>query len=293
MNNRHIKEQALGLIQSVRMVYEYAAPGADQPVSPHKRAIDEISLDIEKGSFVVIAGQNGSGKSTFAKHINGILTPTQGKMYVYDRDTSEEANIFEIRKKVGMVFQNPDNQIIGNLVEEDVAFGPENLGIAPEEIRIRVKESLKLVNMSGCNRMSPGRLSGGQKQRVSIAGILAMKSDCVVLDEPTAMLDPQGRQEVLEILKTLNREDGITVILITHHMEEAIFADRVIVVRDGRVVLDDKPKNVFSQVEILKELGLDVPQVTELACELRKEGLDLDAGILTVDELVDALCQLN
>jgi energy-coupling factor transporter ATPase len=280
------------IIQSVQLFYEYTLSGEGETLDA-RRAIDKISLDIEKGSFVVIAGQNGSGKSTFAKHINGILVPKEGKMYVYDRDTSEDHNILEIRKKVGMVFQNPDNQIIGTIVEEDVAFGPENLGVAPEEIRSRVKESLRAVGMSNHSRKSPGTLSGGQKQRVSIAGILAMKSDCIVLDEPTAMLDPQGRREVLEVLKTLNREEGITVILITHHMEEAISADRVIVVADGRVVLDDTPGRIFAQVETLKDLGLDVPQVTELAYELRKEGLALQPGILTADELADALCQLN
>jgi energy-coupling factor transport system ATP-binding protein len=242
---------------------------------------------------VVIVGQNGSGKSTFAKHINGILTPTGGSIHVYGRDTAVAENVFEIRKKVGMVFQNPDNQIIGNIVEEDVAFGPENLGIRPEEIRLRVAESLAQVRMSEYGRSSPNRLSGGQKQRVSIAGILAMRSDCIVLDEPTAMLDPQGRQEVLALLKKLNREEGITVILITHHMEEAIQADRVIVIGEGQVVLDGPPRDIFAQADILRDLALDLPPVTELAHELRRDGLDLDSGILSIDELVEALCQLG
>jgi energy-coupling factor transporter ATPase len=275
------------------LVYEYRIPGNGETEQSARRAVDEISLDIERGTFVVIAGQNGSGKSTFAKHINGILTPTEGNIYVYDRDTSLAHNIFEIRKKVGMVFQNPDNQIIGNIVEEDVAFGPENLGIRPEEIRIRVGESLELVRMAGYRRKSPRQLSGGQKQRISIAGILAMKSDCIVLDEPTAMLDPQGRREVLEILRTLNREDGITIVLITHHMEEAVFADRIIVVGEGKVLLDDNPKRIFSQVQVLRDLGLDVPQVTELAYELREAGIPLESGIVTIEELVDGLCQLS
>jgi energy-coupling factor transport system ATP-binding protein len=274
----------------VRLVYEYAVQTGEDTVS--RRAVDEMSLDIEKGSFIAIVGQNGSGKSTFAKHINGILTPTEGKMYVYGMDTGVETNVQEIRQKVGMVFQNPDNQIIGNVVEEDVAFGPENLGLDSEEIRRRVSESLALVNMSEHRKKSPNRLSGGQKQRVSIAGVLAMKSNCIVLDEPTAMLDPQGRREVLDLIGDLKKE-GITVILITHHMEEAVLADRVGVVGDGRVVLDDSPQNIFSQVDVLKSLGLDVPQVMELADELRKEGVPLDAGILSINELVDALCQLN
>ncbi|GHV61334.1 energy-coupling factor transporter ATP-binding protein EcfA [Spirochaetia bacterium] len=285
------------LVRSVQMTYEYEPAGDGGRAAPVRQtarpALDEINLDIEKGSFVVIVGQNGSGKSTFAKHINGILTPTGGSILVYDRDTAVAGNIFEIRKKVGMVFQNPDNQIIGSIVEEDVAFGPENLGIAPEEIRLRVAESLAQVRMSEYRRSSPNRLSGGQKQRVSIAGILAMKSDCIVLDEPTAMLDPQGRQEVLALLKKLNREEGITVILITHHMEEAIQADRVIVIGEGQVVLDGRPRDIFAQADILKGLALDLPPVTELAHELRRDGLEVESGILSIDELAEALCQLG
>lgn len=254
--------------------------------------IKDLSLHIEKGSFVAVLGHNGSGKSTLAKHLNGILLPEGGKVYVMGMDTADESLIFKIRSTAGMVFQNPDNQMVTAVVEDEVAFAPENLGVPPEEIRKRVDECLKTVNMSKYASFAPSRLSGGQKQRVAIASVLAMEPLCIILDEPTAMLDPSGRAEVIKTIKMLNKQRGITVILITHYMEEAAEADRVIVLDKGRAVMDDVPKKVFSQVERIKGLGLDVPQVTELVHALRAEGIDLPGDILTVEECVDAMIKL-
>lgn len=254
-------------------------------------ALDHINLSIKKGEFVAIIGHNGSGKSTLAKHMNALLVPTEGKMYVKGMDTSDEEHLWDIRQSTGMVFQNPDNQIVATIVEEDVAFGPENLGVPSPEIRKRVDESLKTVDMEGYRMRAPHLLSGGQKQRVAIAGVLAMKPECIVLDEPTAMLDPSGRKEVIDTVKKLNHEEHITIVLITHYMEEAVDADRVIVMEKGRIVLSGAPKEVFSEVETLKGIGLDVPQMTELAYELRKEGVNIPADILTIDEMVVALCR--
>ena len=258
----------------------------------NKPAIDGLNLQIEKGEFLVILGKNGSGKSTLAKHINSILLPSGGKMFVAGLDTSIDKNLWEIRKKAGMVFQNPDNQIVATIVEEDVAFGLENLGVESSEIRRRVDEALKKVGMYEYRKHAPHMLSGGQKQRVAIAGILAMKPECIVLDEPTAMLDPIGRNEVIDTIKDINKKDGITIVLITHYMEEAIEADRIVVMDRGKEVLQGTPREIFSQVEKMKETGLDVPQITELAYELSNEGLKIRTDILTIDELVKALCQL-
>ena len=251
--------------------------------------LKDISLTVKQGSFVAVLGHNGSGKSTFAKHINAILIPEEGTMTVGGLDTKVTENLFDIRQKAGMVFQNPDNQIVATIVEEDVAFAPENLGVPPEEIRTRVDDALKTVGMYEYRKHAPSQLSGGQKQRIAIAGVIAMQPDCIVLDEPTDMLDPQGRQEVLETIHRLNREQGITIILITHYMEEAAEADRVVVIDGGELVLDDTPAKVFAQVDRMKELGLDVPQVTELVWELRKAGYDLPAEIITEEECVAAL----
>lgn len=254
--------------------------------------LKDISLSIQKGDFVALLGHNGSGKSTFAKHMNAILLPSAGTMTVDGIDTQDEEQRFTLRSHVGMVFQNPDNQIVATIVEEDVAFGPENLGILPEEIRKRVDDALKAVDMYEYRQHAPSQLSGGQKQRVAIAGIIAMRPDCIVLDEPTAMLDPSGRQEVMKTIQMLNRDFGITVVLITHYMEEAAQANRVIVMDDGKVVLDDTPSEVFSHVEELKRLGLDVPQVTELAYRLRKAGCPVDAHMITESECVAVLAEL-
>ena len=251
-----------------------------------------ITADIEKGQFVAVLGHNGSGKSTFARLINSILVPTEGKITVLGTDTADEEKLYDIRRKVGMVFQNPDNQIVASVVEEDVAFGLENTGVPPEEIRERVDEALKAVGMYEYRKHSPGMLSGGQKQRVAIAGIIAMRPECIVLDEPTSMLDPAGRKDVMNTIKKLCGSYGITVLLITHYMDEAVQADRVIVIDEGRVILDGVPKNVFSNVEILKKAGLDVPQVTELVFKLRKQGIDIDPDVLTEEECVNALASV-
>ena len=255
-------------------------------------AIDALTMDIEEGSFVAILGHNGSGKSTLAKHLNGILLPTSGKVLVDGYDTSDEASILEVRRRVGMVFQNPDNQIVANVVEDDVAFGPENLGVEPAEIRRRVDEALKNVGMYEYRTHAPHLLSGGQKQRIAIAGVIAMRPRCIVLDEPTAMLDPVGRREVVETIHQLNRELGMTVVLITHHMNETIDADRVVIMSDGHVIADGKPAEVFVRVEQLRATGLDVPETTELLYELRKEGLDLPLDALSVDACAQALYEL-
>ena len=251
-----------------------------------------INLNIGKGEFVAILGHNGSGKSTLAKHLNALLVPSDGIVSINNISTSDIQKHWEIRKNVGMVFQNPDNQIVATIVEEDVAFGPENIGINPEEIRKRVDDALDTVNMTEYKKHAPHMLSGGQKQRVAIAGVIAMRSDCIVLDEPTAMLDPLGRKEVINTITKLNEEYGITVILITHFMEEAIKADRVIVMDNGEVIMEDTPRNIFTQVEKLKEIGLDVPSVTELAYSLKESGLPIRNDIISIDEMVSELCQL-
>lgn len=256
-----------------------------------EEALNDVNIEIQEGEFVVIIGHNGSGKSTLAKHFNSLLLPTSGKVFVKGMDTSDEKNLWNIRQTAGMVFQNPDNQIVATIVEEDVAFGPENLGVEPEEIRRRVDEALDIVSMKQYMNHGPHLLSGGQKQRVAIAGVLAMKPECIVLDEPTAMLDPSGRKEVIDTIKKLNKEENITIVLITHYMEEAVDADKIFVMENGEVVLSGTPREVFPKVEELKKLGLDVPQVTELAYELRKEGVDIPEDILTIEEMVVQLCQ--
>ncbi|MGL5652599.1 MAG: energy-coupling factor transporter ATPase [Paraclostridium sp.] len=256
------------------------------------KAIDNLSLNVKQGEFVVVIGHNGSGKSTLSKNLNAILMPTNGNIYINGLNTKEEKNLWDIRQTAGMVFQNPDNQIVATIVEEDVAFGPENLGIDPPEIRKRVEESLKSVGMYDMRDRQPHLLSGGQKQRVAIAGIIAMKPKCIIFDEATAMLDPSGRKEVMKTIKRLNKEEDISIMHITHFMEEAVDADRVIVMEKGKKVLEGTPKEVFSKVEMLKNIGLDVPCMTELSKELKEEGLDIDGDILTVDEMVVKLCQL-
>ncbi|MBP8654546.1 MAG: energy-coupling factor transporter ATPase [Proteocatella sp.] len=257
-----------------------------------KNAVDDVSLNIEEGEFVVIIGHNGSGKSTLAKHFNGIFYPTQGDVYIKGMNTKDDSLIWEIRQKAGMVFQNPDNQIVATIVEEDVAFGPENLGIEKSIIRKRVDEALALVNMTEFAKKQPHNLSGGQKQRVAIAGIIAMRPDCIIFDEPTAMLDPSGRKEVIDTILKLNKEEGKTIIHITHFMDEATNADRVIVMDEGKITMQGKPREIFARVEELNALGLDVPQMTELSYELGLEGVRLREDILTVEEMVDELCQL-
>ncbi|MEQ8154821.1 MAG: energy-coupling factor transporter ATPase [Clostridiaceae bacterium] len=256
-------------------------------------ALNGVDLNVKKGEFLVVLGHNGSGKSTIAKHINALLVPSQGTIYVNGLDTKDEKSLWDVRKTAGMVFQNPDNQMVATIVEEDVAFGPENLGIESGEIRKRVDESLKKVGMYEYRRHAPHLLSGGQKQRIAIAGILAMQPECIVLDEPTAMLDPSGRKEVIKTIKEINKNLGITIILITHYMDEAAEGDRVVVMEKGSVVLEGTPREVFSRVREMKEIGLDVPQVTELAYELKKSGVDIGTEILNVDEMVDAICQLK
>lgn len=277
----------MGIIKASKLIFDYIRHDEEEKAVEVDRAIDGLSLDIEKGSFVAILGHNGSGKSTFAKQINGILTPTDGTVWVSGMNTSDDDAIWEIRKKAGMVFQNPDNQIIGNVVEEDVGFGPENIGVPTDDIWKRVDESLEAVGMTAYRYKSPNKLSGGQKQRVAIAGVMAMKPECIVLDEPTAMLDPNGRKEVIKTVRELNQKEGITVLLITHYMEEVIHADRVIVMDDGKLVMDGTPREIFSKVEELKSYRLDVPQVTELAYELRKAGVDLPEGILSQEEFME------
>ena len=255
------------------------------------RAVDNVSLDVEKGQFIAVLGHNGSGKSSLAKHINALLAPTEGTVFLDGMDTKDQKLLWDIRQNAGMVFQNPDNQIIGTVVEEDVGFGPENMGVPTEKIWERVDESLKKTEMTSYRYHSPNKLSGGQKQRVAIAGVMAMRPKCIILDEPTAMLDPNGRKEVLEAVSDLNRREGVTVILITHYMEEVVHADKVYVMDNGEVVMQGTPREIFSQVETLKEYRLDVPQVTLLAHELHKAGVDVPEGILTTEELVNALCQ--
>ena len=282
----------MGIIKASKLIFEYIRRDEDDQVEEVNRAIDQVDVEIQKGDFVAILGHNGSGKSTLAKHINGILLPTEGTVWISGMDTQDGAHLWDIRKTAGMVFQNPDNQIIGNVVEEDVGFGPENIGVPTEEIWKRVDESLEAVGMTAYRLKSPNKLSGGQKQRVAIAGVMAMKPQCIILDEPTAMLDPNGRKEVIRTVKELNRKEGITVLLITHYMEEVVAADRVIVMDAGKIVMDGTPKEIFSQVERLKTYRLDVPQVTELAYELKQKGVDLPEGILTREELMRHLLPL-
>ena len=277
------------MIECRNLVFKYTASENQE----EKIAINDVNLQIIEGEFIAILGHNGSGKSTMAKHMNALLIPTDGKMLVNKMDTSDMNNLWNIRETAGMVFQNPDNQLVATIVEEDVAFGPENLGVPPEEIRKRVDEALERVGMSEYKRHAPHLLSGGQKQRIAIAGILAMKPKCIIFDEPTAMLDPSGRKEVLDTIIDLNKNYGITVILITHYMDEAAKADRIVVMDKGKLILDGKPRDVFSNVEKMKSIGLDVPQVTELSYELQKAGINIDTRILDVNEMVNAICQLK
>lgn len=282
----------MGIIKAKDLVHEYIRRDEEGNVESIQTALDKVSLDVKKGDFIAVLGHNGSGKSTLAKHINAILEPTEGSLWVDGFDTTDEKNIWDIRQRAGMVFQNPDNQIIASVVEEDVGFGPENIGVPTDEIWQRVEESLKAVGMLKYREHSPNKLSGGQKQRVAIAGVMAMQPECIVLDEPTAMLDPLGRKEVLEAVHALNREKGVTIILITHYMEEVVEADHVYVMDAGKVVMQGTPRSIFSQVERLKEYRLDVPQITLLAYELKKAGLDIPDGILTREELTEALKKL-
>ncbi|MDJ9032749.1 energy-coupling factor transporter ATPase [Clostridium perfringens] len=277
------------MIKSEDLVFKYV--NAEEQTE--KVAINHVSMEVKKGEFLVILGHNGSGKSTMAKHMNALLLPSGGKMYVDGLDTSDIENLWEVRRRAGMVFQNPDNQLVATIVEEDVAFGPENLGVDPKEIRERVDDSLKAVGMYEYRKHAPHLLSGGQKQRIAIAGILAMRPKCIVLDEPTAMLDPSGRNEVMKTIKEVNKKFGITIILITHYMDEAAQADRIIVMDRGEKVMEGVPREIFSQVKKIKSIGLDVPQVTELAYELQREGVDISTEILNIDEMVNALCQLK
>lgn len=281
------------MIKTDKLVFEYAKRDEEGNIIGKSRAIDGVSLDIEPGQFIAILGHNGSGKSTLAKHMNALLVPTDGTMWVDGMDTKEDEHLWDVRQSAGMVFQNPDNQIIGTVVEEDVGFGPENLGVPTEEIWQRVEDSLKAVGMIEYRHHSPNKLSGGQKQRVAIAGVMAMRPKCIVLDEPTAMLDPNGRKEVLRSVMELRKREHITVILITHYMEEVVDADHVFVMDHGHVVMQGTPREIFSQVDTLKHYRLDVPQVTILADELRKRGLDIPAGVLKKEELVEILCRLN
>ena len=280
----------MGIIKATKLVYDYLKYTEDGTDPEVNRAVDEVDIDIQEGQFIAILGHNGSGKSTLAKHMNALLVPTEGTLWVDSMDTAKEGELWKIRQKAGMVFQNPDNQIIGSVVEEDVGFGPENMGVPTDEIWHRVDQSLQATGMVSYRKHSPNKLSGGQKQRVAIAGVMAMKPRCIILDEPTAMLDPNGRKEVLKAVRELNEQEGVTVILITHYMEEVVFADQVYVMDKGKIVMQGTPRQVFSQVEALKRYRLDVPQVTLLAHELVKEGIEIREGILTIDELVDALC---
>ena len=281
------------MIKIKDLIFRYQKKNDEGEVVHETTAVDGVSMEVHRGEFVAILGHNGSGKSTLAKHINGILFPSDGDVFVKDMNTKEEANIWSIRQSAGMVLQNPDNQIIGTIVEEDVAFGPENLGVPTEEIWERVDKCLKAVRMEAFREKSPNKLSGGQKQRVAIAGVLAMEPDCIILDEPTAMLDPKGRRGVIQAIKDLNKEKGITILLITHYMDEVIDADRIFVMDKGKVVMNDKPEEIFKRVDELKEYGLEVPFATELAWQLRREGVELPDTILRREELVEALCQLN
>ncbi len=285
--------RSMDIIKTEHLVYEYEKRDEEGNVIGVSRAIDGVDVDVTPGQFVAVLGHNGSGKSTFAKHLNAILVPTEGTVWVDGKNTRDPGELLPVRQTAGMVFQNPDNQIIGTVVEEDVGFGPENLGVPTEDIWKRVEESLKAVGMLEYRHHSPNKLSGGQKQRVAIAGVVAMEPKCIVLDEPTAMLDPSGRKEVLRTLKELREKKKVTVILITHYMEEVIDADKVYVMDHGHVVMEGTPREIFSQVDTLKKYRLDVPQVTILADELKKRGLEIPDGILRKEELVEVLCRLN
>ena len=280
------------MIETKNLSFIYREEDMESGEIKEEKVLKDINIEIEKGSFTAVLGHNGSGKSTLAKHFNAILLPSGGKVYVKGMDTADENNIFNIRQSAGMVFQNPDNQMVAALVEDEVAFAPENLGVEPKEIRRRVDECLEIVNMTKYAQSSPSKLSGGQKQRVAIASVLAMNPEILILDEPTAMLDPKGRSEVIKTIKMLNEEKDITVVLITHYMDEAAQADRTVVIDDGEIVLDGTPKEVFKNVEKLKSLGLDVPQVTELAYELRKMGIEISDDVLTVDECFDEIIRI-
>lgn len=280
------------MIETKNLSFIYREEDMESGEIKEEKVLKDINIEIEKGSFTAVLGHNGSGKSTLAKHFNAILLPSGGKVYVKGMDTADENNIFNIRQSAGMVFQNPDNQMVAALVEDEVAFAPENLGVEPKEIRRRVDECLEIVNMTKYAQSSPSKLSGGQKQRVAIASVLAMNPEILILDEPTAMLDQKGRSEVIKTIKMLNEEKDITVVLITHYMDEAAQADRTVVIDDGEIVLDGTPKEVFKNVEKLKSLGLDVPQVTELAYELRKMGIEISDDVLTVDECFDEIIRI-
>ena len=283
----------MGIVKAKNLTFEYIRRDEDGNVEGITKAVDNVSIDIKQGDFVAVLGHNGSGKSTFAKHLNALVMPTEGTVWVDGMDTREEENTLKVRQTAGMVFQNPDNQIVGTLVDEEVGFGPENIGVPTEEIWERVEKSLKAVGMYAFRNQSPNKLSGGQKQRVAIAGIVAMKPKCIVLDEPTAMLDPLGRKDVLNVLHELNRQENVTVILITHYMEEVIDIDKLYVMDDGKLVMSGTPREIFSQVEKLKDLRLDVPHVTELAYELQKEGVPLKNGILTSEEFTEELIRVR
>lgn len=286
-------EKIVGIVQAKDLTFEYIRRDEEGNVEGITTAVDNVNIDIKAGDFVAVLGHNGSGKSTFAKHLNALVMPTEGTVYVDGMDTKDADNTLKVRQTAGMVFQNPDNQIVGTLVDEEVGFGPENIGVPTEEIWERVEKSLKAVDMYKFRNASPNKLSGGQKQRVAIAGIVAMKPKCIVLDEPTAMLDPLGRKEVIHVLHELNKKEGVTIILITHYMEEVIDADHVFVMDNGKVVMEGTPRQIFSQVDKLKELRLDVPQVTELAYELKKEGLPVKDGIIRNEELVEEIKRLD
>lgn len=283
----------MGIVKAENLTFEYIRRDEEGNVEGITKAVDNMSIDIKQGDFVAVLGHNGSGKSTFAKHLNALVMPTEGTVWVDGMDTREEENTLKVRQTAGMVFQNPDNQIVGTLVDEEVGFGPENIGVPTEEIWERVEKSLKAVGMYAFRNQPPNKLSGGQKQRVAIAGIVAMKPKCIVLDEPTAMLDPLGRKDVLNVLHELNRQENVTVILITHYMEEVIDIDKLYVMDDGKLVMSGTPREIFSQVEKLKELRLDVPHVTELAYELQKEGVPLKNGILTSEEFTEELIRVR
>ena len=287
------QETVMGIVEAKNLTFEYIRRDEEGNVEGITTAVDNVNIDIKAGDFVAVLGHNGSGKSTFAKHLNALVMPTEGTVYVDGMDTKDSGNTLSIRQTAGMVFQNPDNQIVGTLVDEEVGFGPENIGVPTEEIWERVEKSLKAVGMYQFRSASPNKLSGGQKQRVAIAGIVAMKPKCIVLDEPTAMLDPLGRKEVLNVLHELNRKENVTIILITHYMEEVIDADYVYVMDGGKLVMDATPRQIFTQVEMLKSMRLDVPQVTELAYELKKAGLPIKDGIIRNEELVEELKRLD
>ena len=282
----------MGIIETQDLVFEYIRRDEDGNVEAVNKAVDEVNIDVNQGDFVAILGHNGSGKSTLARHINALLMPTDGTVWVGELDTSDSKNVWEIRQQAGMVFQNPDNQIVATIVEEDVAFGPENIGVPTEDIWKRVDYALEKVGMTAYREYSPNKLSGGQKQRVAIAGVLAMKPKCIIMDEPTSMLDPSGRKEVMNTILELNKKENVTVLLITHYMDEAAMADKIYVMDSGKVVMEGTPRQVFTNVEKMRELRLDVPQATELAYELIEKGIPLPKGILTSEELVEELCRL-